>query len=226
MASPTSLGGFEVVTPVLSTAEVLIDIEPKLTNESTPEARTENKADTAKTTPSKKSTQVGTIEEAIEMKESAEGGKIEEAITEQAPGTSAERKAINVNGDWYVEVSHETHPEHCILIDGTCYVRESAPKLHKTAYDLLQSADFAEDKDLSQEEIGHARFVHSFSIVLFLLTWCQQLRLPWLSYHALRRNSVLLRSHFYLGQVSSSWFHVIGGGRRWFLLFESSRRGS
>ena len=166
MASPTSLGGFEVVTPVLSTAEVLIDIDPKLTNETTPEAQTENKVDNAKATPSKKSTEVGMTEEAIKMKKSAEGGKIEEAITEQAPGTSAERKAINVNGDQYVEVSHETHSD-CIIIDGTCYVRESAPKWHETAYDLLQSADFAEDKDLSQEEIGHARFVHSFSTVLF-----------------------------------------------------------
>ena len=167
MASPTSLGGFEVVTPVLSTAEVLIDIDPKLTNESTPEARTENKADTAKATPSKKPTEVGLIEEAIEMKESAEKGNVEEAITEQAPDSLAEPRAIKVNDEWYVEVPHETHSEHCILIDGTCYVQESAPKMHMTAFDLLQSTDFDEDKDISQNEFSHARFVHSFSTVLF-----------------------------------------------------------
>ena len=167
MASPTSLGGFEIVTPVLSTAELLIDIDPKVTSQTTTEALTENKADTAKGTALKTSAEGGTIEEAIKMKESAEGGKIEEAITKQAPGTSAERKAINVNGEWYMEVSHETLSKHGIVVDGTCYIQESAPEHRKTACNLLQSADSAEDKDLSQEEIGHARFVHSISTVLF-----------------------------------------------------------
>jgi hypothetical protein len=165
MASSTSLGGFEVVTPVLSTAEVLIEINPKLPNETITDALSENKTDTAKATALKTSAEGETIEEAIEMKESAEGGKTEESITEQAPGTSVERKTIHVNGDRYVESSGESH-SNCIIIDGTCYVQEIAPSLHMTAYDLVQSANFPEDEDLSQEEISRARFVHSFSTVL------------------------------------------------------------
>ena len=151
MGSTTSLDAFEVVTPVLKTAEVLIEVDPKLKNETITEALSENKAATTKATA---------------LKTCGEGGMVEEAITKAAPGTLAERKTIYVNGDRYVEVSDRTYLVYHLTIDGIRYILEDAPKLRITAYNLLESAAFTENKDLSQEEISHARFVYFFSTML------------------------------------------------------------
>ena len=166
MGSTTSLDAFEVVTPVLKTAEVLIEVDPKLKNETITEALSENKADTTKATALKTCGEGGMTEKAIEVGESNEGGMVEEAITKAAPGTLAERKTIYVNGDRYVEVSDGTYLVYHLTIDGIRYILEDAPKLRITAYDLLESAAFTENKDLSQEEISHARFVYFSSTVL------------------------------------------------------------